>query len=193
MINVFEEKEKLTNELSDQYAKSLINLEEFESMIVEINKVESIKELNAVRQIVNENNKLIGIGETENKPVNKVYKEAVIIPGKFKKQKYETVFSSREIVAESVNGHAGLFSCVFSRNKIKIDDLPQGKTVLEIDSVFSLTEIVVPKEIKIVNKLSPVFAGVSIPDDEYAGSYGDRPELHIKGEAIFGNVSVIRV
>ena len=187
MVDVFKEKEALANELSDQYAKSLISLDEFESMIVEVSKVESLKQLDAVKKTVRENT---GITLDEGFKNENLKKNTAFAPGKVKKREYETVFSSRSIVAESINGHAGNFTCVFGSNKIKIGDLPAGKTVLKLETVFGHTKIIVPKNVKIVNNVSAVFASVTTPPDEYTPSGG--PELHIKGEAVFGNIVIKR-
>ena len=201
MVDVFKEKEALTNELSDQYAKSLISLDEFESMIDQVNKVESLKQLNAVKKAVCENTGLM-LSEDYKKEaknpslVTNSLATSSLAPGKVKKRSYETVFSRSSVVAEAINGHAGNFSCVFGTNQIKVNNLPMGKTVLKVETVFGLTEIFVSKKIKIVNKVTPIFAGVFMPaDEEKDDNYVPEgwPELHIKGEAVFGNITIKRI
>ena len=117
MVDVFKEKEALTNALSDQYAKSLISMDEFESMIDQVNKVESLKQLNAVKKSIHENTGLM-LSEA----YKSEQKNTAVTTGKEKKSWNETIFSSRSITAQSINGHAGKFSCVFGANKIKIED-----------------------------------------------------------------------
>jgi hypothetical protein len=195
MINMFEEKEKLTAELSEQYSKSIINLNDFEKMIDEVNKIDSAKELIVVKKMVYENPDLSLIEdgkEKDRKAVEKENNTFVMSPKKFKKRKYENIFSSRSITAEPVNGHAGKFSCVFGSNQIKINSLPRGETVLQLETAFGSTEIFVPKRIKIVNEVTAVFASVSVPDNEEI-AYEDQPELRIKGDAVFANITVHRI
>jgi hypothetical protein len=195
MINMLEEKDKLINILTEQYSKSLINLDDFEKSVSQVNKVESVKELKVIKKEIYENADLILIEEPTAEAQAKRYsinKHSGFALGKVKKQKYETVFSWRSITTEPVNGHAGKFSCVFGGNQIKVKDLPMGKTVMQVECVFGTMEIFVPKEIKIVNKITPILAGVFMPaeNDDIYGE--DRPELHIKGEAVFGNITITR-
>ena len=193
MVDVFKEKEALTSELSDQYAKSLISLDEFENMVDQVNKVDSLKQLDAVKKTICENTSLVTNSLGTNSLAANSPPPGNLPAGKVKKRNYETVFSSRSITAESINGHAGNFSCVFGANKIKVKDLPAGKTVLKLEAVFASTEIFVPKNVKIVNNVTAVFAGVFMPSNEDPFSEpASLRELHIKGDAVFANVTIKR-
>jgi len=50
MINVTEEKERLTQELTEQYSKSVISLNDYESMIEQVTKIDSVKDLQDVQK-----------------------------------------------------------------------------------------------------------------------------------------------
>jgi hypothetical protein len=174
MMDMFKEKENLINDLSDQYSRSLISLEEYEKMIDHVNKIDSVKELKAVQKMTRDNSDLT-VPENNEEQV--------------------TVFSWRSTNAKPVNGNAGKFVCVFGTNQIKIEDLPAGKTVLHVESIFGLTEILVSKKVKVINKAVPVMSGVFAPNDTEAGDSSDkpdRPELYITGTAVFGNITIIR-
>jgi hypothetical protein len=172
MIDVMAEKEKLMDTLSDQYSKSIINLSDYESMIDKVNKADSIKELQIVQKQAAENGGLTLYDDED--------------------QKHLTVFSWRNINAKSINGNAGKFKSVFGGTQIKIDDLPPGITKLNVKAVFGLIEIFVPGNIKVVNKVIPVFAGVFAPNSGDHDENDSMPVLHITGSAVFGNVTIIK-
>jgi hypothetical protein len=173
MINVTEEKEKLTKALTDQYSKSNINLSDYESMVDQVTKVDSVKELRIVQKHLSENCELTLY---EDKPDN-----------------YGTIFSWRNITAKSINGNAGNFSCIFGGTEIKVNDLPLGNTTLNVKAVFGLIKILVPKNIRIVNNVTPVFSGVFAPNIYEHDESGDGPVLNITGESVFGNITIIKI
>ena len=55
MLNFDEEKEKLTQKLSEQYALDIINIAEYERLLEYINKIETKKEINFIEKITQEN------------------------------------------------------------------------------------------------------------------------------------------
>jgi hypothetical protein len=172
MINVTEEKEKLTNALTEQYSKSVISLNDYESMIDQVTKVDSIKDLRSVQKQLSENSELALYDDNDHEHL--------------------TVFSWRNVTAKSINGNAGNFTSVFGTTQIKINDLPAGNTTLKVKAVFGLVEIFVPKNIKIVNKVTPVFSGVFAPNNSERDEYDDKSVLIITGESVFGNVTIVR-
>lgn len=213
------EKEKLTFTLSEQFSQNKITLEEYEKMLDWVGKIETGKELMAVRNMVHYNYEPSPLTTTTPNAAPAVppeYLNKKVVPTNAKHRKYDTIFSSRRINVKPENGKAGYFSCVFGTNQIKIDDLPLGTTELKIEAVFSSIEIRVPKYAKIINDVSPVFGTVNVSnesglvkqlgnllnsvlgggsetydDDDY--EYESRPIIHIKGEAVFGSVSIKRV
>jgi uncharacterized protein YerC len=173
MVDVIKEKEKLTHELSDQYSRSIISLEEYEKMIDHVNKIESIKELMAVQKMTHDNTGLTPLEDNS--------------------QKHITVFSWRDVTLEPVNGNGGKYVCVFGANQIKVNDLPKGKTFLHVESIFGLTEIFISKKIRVINKAIPIMAGIFAPNEsEQTEEDDNRPELYITGKAVFGNITIIR-
>ncbi|MDR0444131.1 MAG: hypothetical protein LBH44_12075 [Treponema sp.] len=169
MADVIREKEKLTEALSDQYSRSVISLDEYEQMIDKVNKIDSEKELRAFQ-------KQTGINNDLTLPAGKG--EEII-----------AIFSWRSTDVKPVNGNAGNFVCVFGTNQIKVSDLPKGKTVMNVESIFGLTEIYVSKKIRVITKATPVMGGIFAPVET---EDADTPELHITGTAVFGNITIIR-
>ncbi|GHT62163.1 hypothetical protein FACS1894109_20990 [Spirochaetia bacterium] len=174
--DISEEKEELTNKLSQQYSRNVIDIEEYERIVEYINKVETSKEMSIIKKVIQEH-------DLKNN-------DALIFP-----QNTEThlaLFSWRSSNVVSLNGNGGSYLSLFGTNKIIIDNLPKGRTIIQVDSIFGLTEIVVSRNIKIVNKTIPVFSGIFAPD-EINKENEDLPELYITGMAVFGNITIKRV
>jgi hypothetical protein len=177
MINIEEEKDKLTNTLSDQYSQNIINMEEYERMLEYINKIETTKEVSIIEKIIQEN-----VASNNNE---------LIIPPNNITEKHVAVFSWRSSNVKPVNNDGGKFISIFGTNRIIIDNLPRGKTIINVNSIFGLTEIIVSKNIRIINKIAPIFSGVFAPN-EINREDEELPELYIMGQAVFGNVTIIR-
>jgi len=180
MINFEEEKERLTHNLSEQYSQNIINMEEYERILEYINKIETKKELTIIEKIILENN----INNTE-LSLNKNNEIAI----SESTDKHLSLFSWKTSNIKPLNGNAGKYLSIFGTNRIIIDDLPVGKTVFEVKSIFGLTEIIVSENIKINNKVKPVFSGIFSP---YKTNNQDEglPELYIIGRAVFGNITI---
>jgi hypothetical protein len=177
MPNIDEEKSRLTVTLSDQYAQNMINMEEYERILEYINKIDTIKEVHTIERIIQENN-----AENNNELMTLENSTA---------KKHLALFSWRSSNVKSLNGNGGKYLSLFGANRIVVDNLPVGKTALNVNSIFGLTEIVISKNIRVINKIVPVFAGVFAPNETDNGDEGS-PELYITGKAIFGNITIIR-
>ena len=169
MPTIDDEKEQITRALSEQYAQNSISLEEYERLIESVQKISTALELRNIQNIAAEDGK----------------------------EKHLSVFSWRSATINPIHGNAGTYASVLGATRITINehDLPRGKTVLSVHSILGLTEIHVPKSIKIINKTTPFLAVVFAPND--TGERGiqndaEAPELYILGRAILGNITIIR-
>ncbi|MDR2448292.1 MAG: hypothetical protein LBD58_13550 [Treponema sp.] len=180
MFNIDEEKDKLTKKLSEQYSQNIINMDEYERLLDYINKIETGKEISVIEKIINENNVEYGVlTKTESNAIT-ASKEG---------GKYVTMFSWRTSNVKSVNGNGGEYICFFGTNRIIADNLPKGRTIINVSSVFGLTEIIVSKNIKIINKTTPIFSGI-FAHGEMNKEDEDLPELYIAGQSVFGNITI---
>lgn len=179
MFNIDEERDKLTKKLSEQYSQNLITIDEYERILEYVVKVETKREISIIEKIVHENN--------ANKDVPAARDNEIVTPKA--RGKHLSMFSWRTSNLEPVNGNGGEYTSLFGAHRIIVDSLPKGKTVLNINSIFGLTEIVVSGKIKIVNKITPVFSGIFLPN-KTNGEAEELPELHIAGKAVFGNITV---
>jgi hypothetical protein len=176
IAKVEDEKIKLTQKLSEQYAQDIINIGEYERILEYINKLETLKELNIIENIIQENDN----GEppaVENNVIPKA------------NEKYLSIFSWRTTTLKSINGNGGKYISVFGTNRIIIDELPKGRTIINVNTIFGLTEIIVPQGVKIVNKAAPIFSGVFILNNTHKENK-EAPELYITGKAVFGNITI---
>ncbi|GHV69614.1 hypothetical protein AGMMS49928_12500 [Spirochaetia bacterium] len=172
MLKFEEEKDKLTKKLSEQYSRSSVTMEEYERLLEYINKIETKKEISIIEKIIDENNE------------DMVPQTAILQPA----GKHMSVFSWRASTVKSVNER---YFTLFGAHQIIVDDLPKGRTVLNVKSAFGLTEIILPKNVKITTRVRPFFSGIFMP--WAAGEIDiDAPELYITGKALFSNITIKR-
>jgi hypothetical protein len=100
------------------------------------------------------------------------------------------MFSWRSSNVKPVNGNGGTFMSLFGANRIIVDSLPKGRTVINVNSIFGLIEIIVAKNIRIVNKTTPVFSGIFQSKMKEENFDDESPELYITGKAVFGNITI---
>ncbi|MDR0562152.1 MAG: hypothetical protein LBG73_05635 [Spirochaetaceae bacterium] len=173
-MNIEEEKNKLTHILSEQYAQNSLSVDEYERILEYITKIETIKEVAVIERIIREYAVLTDEAITPQTP-----------------EKHLSIFSWRSSNLKPARGGGGTYISIFGTNRIIVDNLPKGKTTLNVKSIFGLIEIIVSKHIKIVNETVPICSGIFAPD-EVNMEHEDLPELHILGKAIFGNITIKR-
>jgi hypothetical protein len=178
--NLDAEKNRLVKTLSEQYSQNIINVEEYERILEYINKIETKKEINIIEKIIRENS-------IENNELTGMQNSTITIPKT--NERYLSVFSWKTSNVKSINGNGGSFISVFGTNRIIIDNVPAGRTTLNVHAVFGLTEIIISKHIKIISKVVPVFSGIFTPD-EISGAGEEPSELYITGKAFFGNITI---
>jgi hypothetical protein len=180
MFNINEEKDNLTKKLSEQYSQNIITMEEYERMLEYINKIETKNEVNIIERIIQESN-------NENNGLMTAKDDEIILPKT--REKHLSVFSWETTNLKPINGNGGKFTSLFGATRIIVDNLPRGRTILNVNSIFGLTEIVISQEIKIINKTLPIFSGIFTPT-EINKEGNELPELYIIGKAVFGNITI---
>jgi hypothetical protein len=178
MFNIDDKKENLTQRLSEQYSQNIINIDEYERLLEYINKVETAKEINVIEKIIEENN------FENNKSMENKNNETVLLK---ENDNHLSIFSSQTSKVKSINGNGGKYISVFGTDKIIVDNLPEGRTIIDVSSIFALIEIIVPQDIKVTNKTVPIFSGIFTSNEINRDDEQGRPELYIKGRAVFGN------
>jgi hypothetical protein len=155
-------------------------MEEYERILDYINKIETKKEINIIGKVIQENN-------NEDNKLTEVQSSESIIPKP--KEKNLSLFSWRTITLKPISGSGGRFTSLFGVNRIIVDNLPKGRTIIKVNSIFGLTEIILSQKVKIINKTIPIFAGIFAPN-EIIKVGEELPELYIAGRAVFGNITV---
>ena len=185
VIHLDEEKNRLTEKLSDHYSENVITLEEYERLVEYINKIETKKEIAIVEGLIQSYN-TNAVNEAPSPGYVSAYK-------KHSGKEHVAVFSWRTTTVNPINGKCGKFVSIFGAHRIIVDSLPPGRSILKVETLFGLTEIVVSRNIKIINKTDTVFSGFFLPDEpEPDFSNAELPELLIKGDIVFGNLTIIR-
>ena len=126
MSNSDEQKENLTRQLSEQYSQNIITVEEYERILEYINKIETRHEINIIEKIIQENN------DTDRKPA--IPQDKAVLPDNI--ETHLSVFSAWTSNVRPVNGSGGKYVCVFGTNEITVDNLPAGRTVIQVDTIF---------------------------------------------------------
>jgi hypothetical protein len=175
MSHIDEVRDTLAQKLSEQYAQNILDLEEYERILQYLQSIETKKEIAIIESIIQRNG-LIGDQNDE------------ILPP-LTKEKHCSVFSWNTSHLKPVRGNGGNYTSCFGTTRIIVDHLPPGRTIVHINAVFGLTEIVIRKNIKITNKISPLFSGIFFPN-ETGGEGETLPELYIIGKALFSNIRV---
>jgi hypothetical protein len=183
MFSLLEEKERLTGKLSDQYSRNIISMEEYERILEYINKIDTNKEISVIEKIVYEN-------EVKNNELTVFQNNELIIQNE--KEKHLSIFSWRTSNIKPVNGYGGKYVSLFGANRIIVDALPKGRTFINVNSIFGLNEIIVPDNVKIINKAVPVFGGI-FTQEEVIKEGEELPELVIAGKAVFGNITIKKI
>ena len=182
MFNLNEEKDNLAEKLAEQFSQNIIDMEKYEHILEYINKIETKREITIIEKIIKENN----IDE-EQSTVDK--SDAIITPEENKK--YLTVFSATTSYIDPVDGNGGEHNCYFGENKIIVKNLPKGKTVLNVKSIFGETKIIIAENIKITNRIIPIFSEIVDTVVKRNGDDDELPELYIIGKVIFGEIKII--
>ncbi|MDR2477803.1 MAG: hypothetical protein LBD48_00665 [Treponema sp.] len=182
MSNVDEQKENLARQLSEQYSQNIITIEEYERILEYINKIETRHETRIIGKIIQENNDAVR-EPAITKPA------AAVAPDNI--ETHLSVFSERASNISPVNGNGGKHVSVFGTSQITADNLPEGRTTIQVEVIFGSITIIVSKNAKIINEAIPIFSSIAMPNEtnsEYAGL----PELRITGRAVFGEIAIRR-
>jgi hypothetical protein len=179
MFNIDEEKDKLAKELSEQYSQNIICMEEYERILEYINKIETKKEVKIIEKIIQENN-------IENNELTPIQNNEIMVPKT--NEKHLSIFSWRTTIVKSINGNGGKYTAIFGANRIMVDNLPKGRTVVNVNTIFGSTEIIVSKNIKITNKTTPIFSGILTPNK--INKEEELSELYIIGNVVFGEITI---
>ncbi|MDR1956675.1 MAG: hypothetical protein LBQ30_07465 [Treponema sp.] len=172
MLPLEKEKDALIKQLSDRYAQNGIGIDEYERLVEYINKIETTNELTRAEKLL---------------------QEPHAIPSKAQGNTHAAVFSWSSSHLNPVRGRQEKYLSIFGANRIMLDQIPPGKTVLQVSALCGLTEIIVSQPIKIINHIVPVCSGVFIPPNLTQGGDGsdDTPELYIQGKAVFSCITII--
>jgi hypothetical protein len=187
---VEERKGKAIENLSDNFAKNRLPLEEYERLVEYIHKIESERELIVVEKMVAE----YGGGES---PRRSVYEDdddddyEVDAYSRGSRQGGTlTILSSRTISGPLESG-AQFISILGSEHvKIRKADLNRRKTVLNVVSILGESVIFVESGIKVSNRAVPVLGGAWTDSKVERNARDGEPELVISGAALLGNITV---
>lgn len=97
------------------------------------------------------------------------------------------IFSGNKHIIPPGEFKGGKISCIFGGSEIDLSQttLPEGKSILEIECIFGGVSMIVPSDWKVQIAVKSVMGGFS-DKRRIISTNGNKGELIIKGEAIFG-------
>ncbi|GMO53109.1 MAG: hypothetical protein Ta2G_11060 [Termitinemataceae bacterium] len=180
-------KTRITQKLLKKFSQNTIDIDEYEDMLSKINNIGDSDELALIEKEIEQdeiNRRIMSLEEND--------------------QNHVSIFSYRSTSVRPLDSDAGKYSSILGATRINIDerDLHGKRTIINVNSILGLTEIFVPKNIKIINKVKPFLSGVFIRDEDYFNERGtssvnnnddtNAHELYIFGSAVLGNVTIVR-
>jgi len=183
-----ERKEKIVENLSDNYAKNRLPLEEYERLVEYINKIESERELMVVEKIVAE----YGGNETPGKPVYDDDEPSYYsshLQGSNADSNL-TILSSRTLSGPLKSGSSFVSILGSCHVKVRKSDLGKKQTVLDVVTILGDCVISVESGIRVNNRAIPILGGSWTDQNVGKGASGGEPELVISGAALLGNITV---
>jgi predicted membrane protein len=175
-----DKKEKLTEELSEQYSLNKISLEEYERLVEYAHKIETEKELIIFEKIVNENRITTSNKDTAKKEKNDMRPA---------KNEY-TILSTRKTSGSVLNEMNGKIISILGDCHIIIndDDLIEDETVIHVIAILGDIVIHIPNNLTVINKAVPIVGEISGDDENKNSGQGKR--LIIEGQVILGNLTI---
>jgi predicted membrane protein len=180
MKTIEDKKEKLTEELSEQYSLNKISLEEYERLVEYAHKIETEKEFIILEKIINENKATTVYKNTGKKEINSM---------RHIRNEY-TILSSRKTSGSILNEINGKIISILGDNHIIIndDDLINDETVINVIAILGDIVIHIPNNLAVINKAVPILGGIF--GDEGNKNNGQCKRLIIEGEIILGNITI---
>ncbi|MDR2576382.1 MAG: hypothetical protein LBC52_08080 [Treponema sp.] len=182
---VEERKEKAIENLSDNFAKNKLPLEEYERLVEYIQKIESERELIVVEKMVAE------YGGSE-LPKKSTYEDDEV--DDYHSMDHQgsslTILSSRTISGPVESGMQFVSILGSEHIKIRKADLSRRKTVLNVVSILGECVISVESGIRVSNRAVPILGGAWTDRKVERDAEDGELELVISGAALLGNITV---
>jgi hypothetical protein len=187
-IRLEERKNKVIEELSEQFSQNELPMEEYERLVEYINKAETERELAIIEKISRENS--LYSGRTEHRQnESPSYSQRNTEAGDDKSS--VALLSTRHLSGDFFNGRSHSLYTVLGEQRIEIaeGDLPNGKTEITIISLLGDTKISVPSNVKVKIHAIPILGEAKVARNN-SSSYEDGPELIINGIAVLSSIKV---
>ncbi len=196
-----ERKNKAVDELSVQFSKNAMPVEEYERLVEYINKAESERELAIIERIVGESAAYAGLDRSPQKERDpsenssnsrvsaNVFGGNMMFDGDFTDI---TLFSSRGLDGRSlVEKRRSLFT-LFGSTVITVKDgeLPAGETVVDAVSLFGSVVIHVPKNVSVRMEANAILGDASVRGGRHVVQQVGCPCLVVRGAAFLGEIMV---
>ncbi|MDR1326729.1 MAG: hypothetical protein LBK00_11915 [Treponema sp.] len=178
-INIEQEKERLTNILSTQYSQSLIAIDEYERLLDFVNKIETNKEIEYIKNIINTNEtyalkeKTIDRNQLENQSKINIF--TILINLLIKKRNVKKI---------------KIFSDIYELRLYDIDFI-ENRLILKINSYGGNTFIYIAKNTSVENNVKN-YGGNNIMNERTDINNSEiKNKLIINGTNFGGNIYIV--
>jgi hypothetical protein len=187
-IRLEERKNKVIEELSEQFSQNELPMEEYERLVEYINKAETERELAIIEKIARENS--IYSGRTNNQQEEKSSGPRSEYNSNDDKTS-AAILSTRRLSGEFFSGKSHSLYSVLGEQIITIEDgdLPNGRTEITVFSLLGDTKISVPPNVRVKINAVPILGEAKVARNE-SGFSGYGPELIINGMAVLSSIKV---
>ncbi len=187
-IRLEERKNKVIEDLSGQFSRNELPMEEYERLVEYINKAESERELVIIEKISRENSLYAG-NDTRRDEDSAEYRRDNTDAEDNKTSL--ALLSNRNLSGDFFTGRSHSIFNILGSHIIEIDegDLPRGRTELSIISLLGDVKIRVSPNVKVKVSAVPILGDAKIarnPQPEYE----DGPELVINGVVVLSSIDV---
>jgi hypothetical protein len=189
-IRLEERKNKVIEDLSVQFSRNELPMEEYERLVEYINKAETERELVIIEKIARENS--LYSGGSENRQQERYAESRRDSDSNFDEGKTSfALLSTRHLSGDFFSGQSHSLFSVLGSHEIDFDegDLPNGRTEISVISLLGDTKIRVPPNVKVKINAIPILGEATVArNNEAVSNYG--PELVINGVAILSSIKV---
>ncbi len=187
-IRLEERKNKVIEELSEQFSQNELPMEEYERLVEYINKAETERELAIIEKISRENSLYAGRednhqDERASGPRGDGFSDD--------DKTSAAILATRHLSGDFFTGRRHSLYSVLGEQIIEIEDgdLQNGRTEISIFSLLGDTKISVPPNVRVKINAVPILGEAKVARNE-SGFSGYGPELVINGMAVLSSIKV---
>ncbi len=188
-IRLEQRKNKVIEELSNQFSQNELPMEEYERLVEYINKAETEREIAIIEKISRENSLYAGGSPDEDRDEKPDRSGRKTASGDDKSS--VALLSTRHLSGEYFTGRNHFLYNVLGSHVIEIDEdeLPGGRTEITVISLLGEVKVRVPPNVRVKINAIPILGEAKVSRG-IESINENSPELVIHGTAILSSIKV---